>query len=322
MKITASDVGIIIVNYCGHADTVSCLESLSRLRTPPRRIIVVENGSNDRSADVIQDYIDNAHHATGIEVLKLDDNIGFAGGNNVALRHLLHDQGCSAFWLLNNDTVALPESLDALCETLSGSDKLGACGSLLVCWDDSNTVQCMAGGKINRLIGTSRHLGEGLTTDELASQVPGDTVRSLDYVCGASLLASRTALARVGLLEEAFFLYYEDVEFGLRLKRSGFGLGYSPNSIVRHKEGGSTGAKSSSPRGEPFRSRRIDYLALRNRVWLMRSLFPQMLPLVLASYLGVALTRYRRGQGDRLGLVFRAAWHGLVGRMGAPDQKI
>ena len=137
----------------------------------------------------------------------------------------------------------------------------------------------------------------------------------------ASLLVSRAALERVGLLEEAFFLYYEDVEFGLRLKRSGFGLGYAPNSIVRHKEGGSTGAKSSSPRGVPLRSRRIDYLALRNRVWVMRSLFPLMLPLVLASYLGVALSRYRRGQGDRLGLVFRAAWHGLVGRMGAPDQR-
>ncbi len=317
--ITAGDVGIVLVNFRGVRDTLSCLESVANLRARPRRVIVVDNGSGDGSADTLRMYLARSGFGERAELLELPGNEGFAGGNNAALRLLLQDQGCRAFWLLNNDAEAEPAALDALCDALNGLARPGACGSLLVHTGGEGRVQCTGGGRLNRLVGTARHLGAGLTAEAAQRLSAKEVGARLDYVCGASLLAARSAVERAGLLDEAFFLYYEDVEWGIRLRRAGFDLGYAPGSVVLHKEGGSTGAASSREGGVPVRSRFIDYLGLRNRVWLMRSVYPFALPLVMASYLGVAVNRWRRGQADRLGLVARAAWHGLTGRMGRPN---
>lgn len=317
--ITAGDVGIVLVNFRGLRDTLSCLGAVANLRTPPRRVIVVDNGSGDGSAETLRMELARPGSGVRAELLELPGNEGFAGGNNAALRLLLRDQGCRAFWLLNNDAEPESAALDALCDALNDLTTSGACGSLLVHMGGAGRVQCTGGGRLNRLLGTARHLGEGLTA-EAAQRLPAEEVGArLDYVCGASLLAARSAVERVGLLDEAFFLYYEDVEWGIRLRRAGFDLGYAPGSVVHHKEGGSTGATSSREGGVPVRGRFIDYLTLRNRVWLMRSAYPFALPLILASYFGVAVNRCRRGQADRLGLVARAAWHGLTGRMGRPS---
>ncbi|WP_196610492.1 glycosyltransferase family 2 protein [Nitratidesulfovibrio oxamicus] len=317
--IAAEDVGIILVNFRGLRDTLSCLGAVANLRTPPRRVIVVDNGSDDGSAETLRRELARPGSGVCAELLELPGNEGFAGGNNAALRLLLRDQGCRAFWLLNNDAEPEPAALDALCETLNGLATPGACGSLLVHMGGAGRVQCTGGGRLNRLLGTARHLGEGLTTEAARRLSAKDVGARLDYICGASLLVSRSAVERAGLPDEAFFLYYEDVEWGIRLRRAGFDLGYAPGSVVLHKEGGSTGAASSRKGGAPVRSRFIDYLTLRNRVWLVRSAYPFALPLVLASYLGVVVNRCRRGQAGRLGLVARAAWHGLTGRMGRPN---
>jgi GT2 family glycosyltransferase len=316
--LTASDVGIVIVNFRGIGDTRACLEAVGKLRTQPRRIIVVDNGSGDDSADILQKMLARPDSPGCAELIELLENMGFAGGNNVALRLLLNDKGCRAFWLLNNDTKPEPEALDFLCKSLCCLPVPGACGSLLVHMDGARRVQCTGGGSLNRLFGTARHLGEGLAVDT-AQRLSSATVGAqLDYVCGASMLISREAVEQVGLLDEAFFLYYEDVEWGLRLRRAGFNLGYAPESVVHHKEGGSTGSSSSREGGAPVRDRLLDYLVLRNRVWLMRSAYPFALAVVIISYLGVALNRCWRGQTDRLGLVVHAALHGLTGRMGRP----
>lgn len=317
--ITAADVGIVLVNFRGLRDTLPCLGAVANLRTPPRRVIVVDNGSDDGSAETLRRELARPGSGVCAELLELPGNEGFAGGNNAALRQLLRDQGCRAFWLLNNDTEPDPAALDVLCETLNGLATPGACGSLLVHMGGAGRVQCTGGGRLNRLLGTACHLGEGLTAEAAQRLSAKEVGARLDYVCGASLLVTRSAVERAGLLDEAFFLYYEDVEWGIRLRRAGFDLGYAPGSVVHHKEGGSTGAASSREGSVPVRSRFIDYLTLRNRVWLMRSAYPFALPLVLASYLGVAVNRCRRGQADRLGLVARAALHGLTGRMGRPD---
>ncbi|MGJ3522818.1 glycosyltransferase family 2 protein [Nitratidesulfovibrio sp. D1] len=315
---SARQVGVMVVNFrCPH-DTLACLGALSRLFTAPRRIVVVDNGSGDGSTEVLEKELAATSMQPRPELLALPDNLGFSGGNNAALRLLLQDSGCRAFWLLNSD--AMPESfaLDALCARLNALPRPGACGSLLVHTRGVGRVQCMSGGRLNRFFGTTRHLGGGLDTNA-ACAIPSATVEArLDYVCGASLLVSRAAVERVGLLDEVYFLYYEDVEWGIRMRRAGFDLGYAARSLVRHKEGGATGATSGPEGAQPVRSRFIDYLMLRNRMWLMRANYPLALPCVIASYLGVAARRCHRGQTDRLGLVVRAAWHGFVGRMGRP----
>ena len=103
------------------------------------------------------------------------------------------------------------------------------------------------------------------------------------------------------------------------MRKAGFNFAWAPDSIVYHKEGGSTGAESAAEGRKFSRPVWVDYLGLRNRVYMMRKHYPWALPLVLLSYLGVMLNRVRRGQADRIPLVCRAAWDGLRGRMGKPD---
>ncbi len=96
-------------------------------------------------------------------------------------------------------------------------------------------------------------------------------------------------------------------------------MGWAPDSIVYHKEGGSTGAESAGG-GRAFnRPAWVDYLSLRNRMYMMRKHYPWALPVVAASYLGVMLNRIKRGQANRIPLIFRAAWDGLRGHMGKPN---
>ena len=132
------------------------------------------------------------------------------------------------------------------------------------------------------------------------------------------MIRSNVLQAEVFLPEE-YFLYYEDTDFGLSCAQQGYSLGWAPDSIVYHKEGGSTGAESAGG-GRAFnRPAWVDYLSLRNRMYMMRKHYPWALPVVAASYLGVMLNRIKRGQANRIPLIFRAAWDGLRGHMGKPN---
>lgn len=127
-------------------------------------------------------------------------------------------------------------------------------------------------------------------------------------------MVRREVFERMGLFDDAYFLYYEDAEFGLRARQHGYGLSWAPDSIVYHKEGGSTGAGSTVTR-----PKYVDYLALRNRLYTLRKYSPFLLPVAMGSYLVVMFRRTARGQADRIPLVCRALWHGLVGKLGRPD---
>lgn len=147
---------------------------------------------------------------------------------------------------------------------------------------------------------------------------PGTVEAQLGDIVGASVLLPKEIVAKIGLIREDFFLYLEETELCIRARNAGFVLGWAPDSIVYHKEGGSTGAESAVGERAFNRPAWVDYLALRNRVYMMRKHYPWALPVVAASYLGVMLNRIRRGQANRIPLIFRAAWDGLRGHMGKP----
>lgn len=255
-------------------------------------------------------------------LLRLDENRGFSGGNNAALRWLLARTSagqCAAFWLLNNDTEPDPGALDALCGRLNERPEAGLCGSTLLYAHAPDRVQAAGGCAFSPLSGRTAFVKGGLSATDLG-RVPGEEVeKSMAYVVGASLLARRAVLERVGLLPEEYFLYYEDLAFALNARRAGFALAWARESRVLHKEGGSTGASGGGGGRAAARSVLVDYLSVRNRIYLIRRYYPWALPAALASLAGVCLNRLRRGQAERLGLVRRAALDGLCGRMGRPE---
>jgi GT2 family glycosyltransferase len=351
--LVSDDVGVVVLNYNSWPDTVLCLESLLRLSNPPRRIIVCDNGSNDDSIqrlmswsrgqslwmELAGDRIKDAKQLwsilekpglfptpfTSLEdgpihnsqkpeliLMAMPKNLGFSAGNNAALRLLLRDQKCRAFWLLNSDTIVDPDALDWLLLRANNSPEVGCVGSTLAFWEPSGSVQCTAGAQFNRLLGTTSFLGNGLRLEEACSFDPIDVDKKLDYIVAASMLVRRECLIHTGLLVEDYFLYYEDVEWGIRMRKAGFGLAWAPRSVVHHREGGASGASS---RSSERRSKFIDYLSLRNRIFTVRQHYPLFLPITLLGIVGVLYRRIQRRQWDRLGVVLRAVGAGLIGNM-------
>ncbi len=215
-------VSCIVLNWNGWSDTIQCLQALKRITYSHLTVIVVDNGSSDDSLVRIR-----ASHPD-VLVLESGVNLGFAGGNNIGIRHVLA-HGADFIWLLNNDTKPDPGALSALTEKAMTDRSIGAVASVCYFADDPKIVQIWAGGRVNLFIGYIRN--STVSRDD-------DWFESLN---GTSLLISRIAIEDVGLLDESFFLYWEDTEFCLRLRKKGWRLSAAAESRVLHKVNASTG---------------------------------------------------------------------------------
>ena len=219
-------VGIVLLNWNGWRDTVECLASLGKLDYRNFRVVVVDNGSSDHSVPQIRDLF------PAVTVIEMKKNLGFAGGCNVGIRHVL-ENGAAYVWLLNNDTTVDAGALRAMVEMAEADPKLGGVGSAIYSTAEVDRLVAWGGGHINFWLGRSRHF---------LCSVPNNKI---DFLTGASLLLRRAAIESVGLLDEGFFMYWEDGDYCFRLRRAGWTLGVAGASLVWHKEQGSVGKKSS-----------------------------------------------------------------------------
>lgn len=334
--LSATHSSVILLNYTHAQDTLACLDALAQLATPPLNIIVVDNNSPDDSVRQIMDgwqanpapvllpatagtlpaLPEGQRHV----LLALPENRGFAAGNNAAIALALQNQNCRAVWLLNNDTQPATDALDALCARLNQPPHAGMAGSTLLYTHDKERVQTLAGESLRPLLGCTRYIGHGQTLAGITERYSQATVeQQLDSITGASMLLRRKVLEEVGLLDEQLFLYLEEVEYCTRVRRAGFLLAWAPDSIVYHTEGASTGATSAVGERPFARPDWVDYLVLRNRLYVTRKHFAWALPSVLAACLAAIASRIWRGQWRRIPLLLQALWHGLRGRKGRPD---
>jgi GT2 family glycosyltransferase len=211
----------VILNWNGWQDTVACLDALRQANYTNLTTIVVDNGSTNDSVERIQ-----AAHPE-ILLLATGGNLGFAAGNNHGIRYGL-EHGAEYIWLLNNDTKPAPDALSALVRKAEADPALGEVGSVLRYMDRPEVVQAWGGGRVNTWIGYSWR-ADKLIEDEWFHDL-----------LGASILIRGRALEQVGLLDERFFLYWEDSEFGFRLRKFGWKLGVAADSNVLHKVNAST----------------------------------------------------------------------------------
>ena len=282
---------MIVLNWNGAADTIACLESLALLEGGLPKIIVCDNASSDDSWVRLQAYIDN-QTTLNIQLVQTGSNLGFAGGNNVGLRLALSDPEMQFAWVLNNDTEVAPGALAYLLAYMNAHPDVGICGSTLLYADDPSLIQAV-GGQYNPWLGTSKHvLGHQKFSQAICESVNPDT---FDYVVGAAMFVRRAALERVGLLNEDYFLYCEEIDWATRMKRQmpQMRLGYAPASLVYHKEGASTGANDRQ--GKTYRYF-ADYFFITSRLKFARKHYPLHSLVVQASMLLVTLNRMRRGQ--------------------------
>lgn len=268
---------VITLNWNSWECTISCLESLLRTNYNNYCVVVCDNGSTNGSEVHILDWAEGRTLAPTPTAQALCDlvtppipkpipitrysreqaeaggssedgqlvlvqtggNLGFAGGCNVGIRYALARGDADYIWLLNNDTLVTPQSLPHIVARAEADPNIGMCGSTLLGVKQPNKIQALAGASLRASTGTSRHIGNGETWPKLDLD-PQGVEAEMDYVVGASILASRRFLETIGLLAEDYFLYYEEIDWACRAKDR-FRLAYASDSIVYHMEGGSSG---------------------------------------------------------------------------------
>lgn len=205
-------VAVILVNWRGAADTCRCLASIAKLNGQKPLTIVVENGSADDSAILLQ-------QAADWDVLIISPvNLGFGGGCNLGINYA-RTAGTEFIWLLNNDAQPEPDALNALLETLQNNVQVAAAGSIMHENAGPGLEHGYNGGVVNFITGQVRR---------------SRNFAEMQFLSGASLLLRRAALDATGDFNTKYFLYWEDADLCFRLRRAGWLLAVAPGSHVRH----------------------------------------------------------------------------------------
>lgn len=221
-------LSVITVNYNGLRDTCALLDHLT-FEHNETEVIVVDNGSANNEAETI------ASRYANVKCIRSERNLGFAGGNNLGIRHA---QGKYLF-LVNNDTEVSMNDIDMLIKRIDTSEHIGiVCPKIRFFYGDRH-IQYAGFTPMSRI--TCRNRGIGYDEADIGQY---DTPRQTAFAHGAAMMARRDTVNKVGLIPECYFLYYEEMDWSMMMKRNGYQIWYEPSATVYHKESQSTGANS------------------------------------------------------------------------------
>jgi N-acetylglucosaminyl-diphospho-decaprenol L-rhamnosyltransferase len=236
---------VVVVNFRTAELTIDCLRSLEdEVRgLGDVHVVVTDNGSNDGSAERIADAIVREHWNDWAELLPLEHNRGYAAGNNAAIRPALERDPPDYVLLLNSDTLARPAALAELLRFMDAAPAVGIAGSRI---EDLDGNQVHSGFRFPSMIselesGLRWGVFSRLVPDRVVAPAPVNVAHAVDWVAGASMIVRRQVFEQIGLLDEGYFLYFEEVDFCFKARRAGWSCWYLPESRVVHLVGRSTG---------------------------------------------------------------------------------
>ncbi len=221
-------VFIIVLHYQNWEDTNDCLKSLDKLDYDNFEMTVIDNDKNNR---------------------------GFAGGNNTGIKQAL-EKGADYILLLNNDTIVEPNFLKKLIEVGESDEEIGIIGSVI--YEYGTDKIHFAGGRVNWLYTKGVHISAKRSDQPFQPSI----INEVDYITGCCLLIKREIIEKIGLLDEDYFLYCEDVDWCLRAKKAGFRCVAVPEAKIWHKV--SSSAKEASFSYIYYHTRNGLLLAKRN----------------------------------------------------------
>jgi len=224
-----------VLAWNGADDTLACLTSLAAAQLGGARVIVVDNGSRDGTIERVRAEFPS------VAVLALPENRGFAGGNNAGITAAL-DAGAEGVLLLNNDARVAPDFLPPLLDAIASRPRCAAASSAVFRLDRPELIDVAYVElrfdlrSVVQIMGVNALPGEGY-----------DTRREVEVAVGTALLLRAEALREVGLLDEAYFAYHEDVDWCIRARQAGYEMFYEPYSRVYHLGSSSTRALRRRP---------------------------------------------------------------------------
>jgi len=226
-------VYIIILNFNGLEDTQACLESLKTVDYDNYKIIIVDNNSGVEEVEKLEKSV-----SENIQLIKSDTNTGFAGGNNIGIKKAI-EQKAEYILLLNNDTVVDKDFINELVDPFK--DTKVAITTSKIFYQDRKEIIWYAGANFNKFSGESIHLGEGQVDSEEFSET-----KEVERASGCSMMVKREVFEEIGLLDDKYFLLFEESEFCWRARAKGYITIFCSKSIIWHKVSSTT--KSNSPR--------------------------------------------------------------------------
>jgi GT2 family glycosyltransferase len=296
-------VSAVVVNWNGVDCLDACLRSLLAQTWPRLEIIVVENGSTDGSRELLR-----SRYRGRIRLIESPVNLGFAGGNNLAIRAA----NGAYLALLNNDAVAQPDWIRALVAAAEADPRIGMCASKILVLGGDGVID--SAGLLLSPDGIGRGRGR-LEPDGEAFARPEDVLMP----SGCAALYRRAMLDEIGLFDEDFFAYCEDSDLGLRGRLAGWTCRYVPAAVVHHAYSRSRGAYSA------FKAFHVE----RNRCWVVLKCFPvsaiaASVPFTAARYAvqawgaltrrGAAARLAERTSGVALAALVLRSWAAAIAR--------
>lgn len=312
-------VSIVLLNWNNSKDTINCLKSIFKNTYKKYDIILCDNGSDDDSVQNISSFLESSQlsisennqsqieynlssisecNDSKIVFLKNKHNLGFSGGNNIALKYLMCQNATDYVWLLNIDTEIASDSIEKQVKYYTMNPNISFLGSKILDYSQRDSIQCFGGGYVTPFLRTSSFIK--------------NSKEEINYIAGASVFISLSTLKEVDLMDETFFLYYEDIDWSFRASKIS-PLAVCEESIVYHKEGGTIGSSSDPKHKE--KSLTADIHGLRSRILFLKKYNTLYIIAAFIILIAVLLNRIKRGQLNRAFILIKIFLTALVTKL-------
>jgi len=284
-------VSIITVNFNQSLVTEQLLQSIDITNTYPNiKIIVVDNGSKENDTEMWKVKY------PGIDFIRSDINLGFAGGNNLGIKAATGDY----LFFVNNDTEFTPGLVQTLAGDLDNHPELGMVSPKIMYFDEPGVIQYAGYTPMNYYTARNYTVGQFEMDKGQYDNITGPT----GYGHGAAMMVRREAIEKAGTMAENFFLYFEEMDWCDRIRKAGYQIWVDTRAVIFHKESVSVGKVSGLK----------EYFMNRNRILFVRRNAPGLAKFVFYIYfVGVVTPRnllnyIKNGHKGFTGLLFKAIW--------------
>lgn len=260
-------VSIIILNWNSWQDTIECLKSIKNINYKNLEVIIIDNASYDISPEKIiywciqsnipyerrilkienmvikticiqKDHINCDCAIENLVLLELNKNVGFCKGNNIAMEQAIAN-GADFLLILNNDTIVTPNFLKPMVEVAEKQNDAGLVGGI-ICYANRRDMIWFAGGTFNSYLKTHR----SLESHSISEINPSEVIES-EKISGCMMLIPKNVYINIGGFDEEYFIWSEDWDYSLRIKKAGYRMYVVSDALIYHKVGRSLGVMKS-----------------------------------------------------------------------------